>query len=253
MAWFKVVTWDDAPHLDEETKNIILAAYPEHERETRSKGIPLLGSGAVYPILDELISVPAFEIPHHYYQITGIDFGIDHPAAGVKIAWDKDADTIYVTDCYRRANKTPLYHAAEINKWGKWVPVAWPHDGVNRDKGSEKSRPLWKIYKSHNANMLPKSASYDDKKQGAQPIEPVVIEILERMETGRFKVFSHLREWFEEKRMYHRKSGQIVDKHDDIMAATRYAVMMKRKARVNMHQGNTSQKRYTRPILGGQR
>jgi hypothetical protein len=50
------------------------------------------------------------------------------------------------------------------------------------------------------------------------------------MSTGRLKVFSNLSLWFEEKRSYHRKDGKIVDKRDDILKATFYAVMMKRYA-----------------------
>ena len=90
--------------------------------------------------------------------------------------------------------------------------------------------------------MLNKSARYpknkgQDEKGGAQPIEPVVEEILERMMTGRFKVFSHLNPWFEEFRSYHRKDGKIVDKLDDILSATRYAVMMKRYATTKITEG----------------
>ena len=44
------------------------------------------------------------------------------------------------------------------------------------------------------------------------------------METGRFRVFTYLRDWFEEVRMYHRKDGKIVANMDDLMSATRYAV-----------------------------
>jgi hypothetical protein len=51
------------------------------------------------------------------------------------------------------------------------------------------------------------------------------------MRTGRFRVARHLVEWFKEKNMYHRKDGKIVDYNDDLMAATRYAVMMLRFAR----------------------
>ena len=51
------------------------------------------------------------------------------------------------------------------------------------------------------------------------------------MRTGRFKVFNHLNDWFEEKRMLHRKDGKIVPERDDIESATRYAVMMLRCAR----------------------
>ena len=42
----------------------------------------------------------------------------------------------------------------------------------------------------------------------------------------------HLNDWWEEFRLYHRKDGQIVKEGDDLMAATRYAVMMLRHAAV---------------------
>ncbi len=84
--------------------------------------------------------------------------------------------------------------------------------------------------------MMSKSARYprarfgEPEKGGPQPTEPIVDEILERMMTGRLKVFSNLNDWFEEKRSYHRKDGKIVPKRDDILKATFYAVMMKRYA-----------------------
>lgn len=59
------------------------------------------------------------------------------------------------------------------------------------------------------------------------------MDMLDRMQTGRFKVFSNLSEWFEEFRMYHRKDGKVVKERDDLLSATRYALMMKRKAVVN--------------------
>ena len=56
------------------------------------------------------------------------------------------------------------------------------------------------------------------------------MELLDMMQTGRFKVFSHLNDWFEEFRMYHRKDGKVVKLDDDLMSATRYANMMRRFA-----------------------
>jgi hypothetical protein len=52
------------------------------------------------------------------------------------------------------------------------------------------------------------------------------------METGRFKVFSHLETWFEEFRMYHRDNGLVVKKRDDLMDATRIGIMDLRFAAV---------------------
>ena len=56
------------------------------------------------------------------------------------------------------------------------------------------------------------------------------MDMLTRMQTGRFKVFKHLNDWWEEFRLYHRKDGKVVKEDDDLMAATRYALMMLRFA-----------------------
>ena len=79
--------------------------------------------------------------------------------------------------------------------------------------------------------MCPLSARYKNKTGGAVAIEPVVQDIDDRMRTGRFKVYSQLYKWFREKRMYHRNDGLIIKMHDDLMAATNYAVMMLRFAK----------------------
>lgn len=231
--YLKGASWDDAPHLSKEDKDRLSASYRAHERDARTKGIPMLGEGAVFPISDDDIRVTPFEIPRHWARIKGCDFGMDHPAAGAEIAWDRDQDVIYVIDCYRMAGEKAPYHAAWFNKSNPAIPVSWPHDGMNREKVG--GRILAHAYRDHGVNMLAKSARYPrvpgvDEKGGPQPVEPIVDEILERMQTGRFKVFANLGELFEEKRSYHRKDGMIVARRDDILKATFYAVMMKRYA-----------------------
>lgn len=231
-VYLKGATWDDAPHLAQEDKDRLTAAYRPHEREARTKGEPMLGQGVVFPVSNESITCEPFKIPSHFARIKGCDFGIDHPAAGAEIAWDRDQDVIYVIDCYRKANQLPPYHAAWFNKTNCNIPVAWPHDGMNREKNGGKI--LADTYRDHRVAMLSKSARYPkmpgdaSDKGGPQPVEPIVEEILERMVTGRLKVFANLNEWFEEKRSYHRKDGMIVARRDDILKATFYAVMMKR-------------------------
>ncbi len=70
----------------------------------------------------------------------------------------------------------------------------------------------------------------DEEGSGGNGVEAGLMEMLDRMQSGRFKVFKHLADWFEEFRMYHRKDGKIVKMDDDLLSATRYAVMMKRHA-----------------------
>jgi hypothetical protein len=82
--------------------------------------------------------------------------------------------------------------------------------------------------------------------EGGNGVEAGILEMLERMQTGRFKVFRNLSDWFEEYRLYHRKDGLIVKLIDDLMSATRYAVMMKRFAEVERGQREAS-----RPIVRG--
>ena len=45
--------WQDVPHLSEEAKAGLAASYLPHERDARMKGIPSLGSGAIYPVPEE--------------------------------------------------------------------------------------------------------------------------------------------------------------------------------------------------------
>lgn len=227
------MTIDDAEHYTPEQRAAIIASYPAHEREARTKGIPTLGSGRIFPIAEELIKVEPLEIPKHWVQIAGIDFGWDHPSAAVRLAWDRDADVIYVIAAHRQKEQTPLLFAATVKPWGAWLPWAWPHDGLQHDKGS--GQALRDQYAAQGLAMLEDKATHppadgEEEGSGGNGVEAGVLDLLDRMQTGRFKVFSHLGDWFEEFRMYHRKDGKIVKLDDDLMSATRYANMMKRFA-----------------------
>lgn len=220
------MTINDVEHYTQEEREAIIASYPEHEREARAKGIPIMGSGRVFPIVEDGIKCNAFPIPPHWPRIVGLDFGIDHPTAAVWMAWDRDADVLYVTDTYRVKDQSILIHGASIKARGDWVPVAWPHDGLQRDKGS--GEQLMVQYKNQGLNMLKERATFED---GTNGVEAGLADMLTRMQTQRFKVFGHLSDWFEEFRLYHRKDGMVVKQADDLMSATRYALMMRRFAK----------------------
>lgn len=233
-TYMRGATWDDAPHIESKAKADLLARYPDYQRDARTRGIPMMGEGAIFPVHDDLIRVDPFKIPDHFARIKSIDFGINHPGAGVEAAWDRDLDVWHVIDCYKKANETAPYHAAWLNKGDRRIPVAWPHDGMNREKSGGKT--LADHYREHGVNMLSKSARYPkvpgdtSDKGGPQPVEPIVDELLERMMTGRFKVFSHLAPFFDEKNSYHRENGVIVARNDDIIKAVGYGLMMRRYA-----------------------
>ncbi len=219
------MTIEDAEHYTPEQRAAIIASYPAHEREARVKGIPSMGSGRVFPIPEEDIRVTPFTIPPHWPQINGMDFGWDHPFAAVNLAWDRDADCIYVCKEYAAREATPVVHTAAIKPWGDWIPCAWPHDGLQHDKGS--GEQLAEQYRGQGLKMLHEKATFPD---GGNGVEAGVMEMLDRMQTGRWKVFETCGGWFGEFRLFHRKDGLIVKLKDDRISASRYAMMMLRFA-----------------------
>jgi phage terminase large subunit-like protein len=230
------MTINDALHYTQEQRDAIIATYPAHEREARINGTPTLGSGRVFALADEVVQETQFAIPSHWPRICGIDFGWDHPTAAVWMAWDRDNDVVHVYDCYRVKEATPLLHSVALKARGEWIPVAWPHDGLQHDKGS--GIELAKQYQKHGVSMLKEKASHaPDKSKGEKEgdggngVEAGIMAMLDRMQTGRLKVAKHLNEWFEEFRLYHREDGKIVKKQDDLMSATRYGLMMLRHAK----------------------
>lgn len=236
-----IASLDDAPHMTKQMKDKYLSRWPHHERDTRARGIPMLGEGAVYPISDEQIICEPFEIPGHYRKIVGIDFGISHPFSAVWAAYDGDNDIVYLYGEYEAKDQTPPVHAAAIRARGKGIPVSWPHDGAIRDKGS--GRPLAEQYAEHELNMLGASARIHDDKGGGQSTEAIVNQMLERMHTGRLKVFPSMTVWLRQKKMYHRKqtgtSSMINRINDDMIAASHYAVMMLRYAQSSSDMGGS--------------
>lgn len=223
------MTIDDAGHISEEEKAKIIAGYPAHEREARIKGIPALGSGRVFPVTEEQIKVKSTpELEAHLDSlpaIAALDFGWDHPTAGVELRHDRDADIVYVRRTARMREATPVFFAAQVKPWGDWIPWAWPHDGLQHDKGS--GDQLAAQYEDAGLEMLEERATFED---GTNGVEAGIMLMLDRMNTGRLKVLDHLEDWFEEFRLYHRKDGVIVKEVDDLMAATRYGIMMLREA-----------------------
>ena len=218
---------DEALHIPKEDREAIVQGYPKHEREARVMGIPMLGSGRVFTVPEEMIREESIPIPEHWPQIGGIDFGWDHPTACVWAAWDRDNDVIHITHCYKQKEETPIVHSAAMKTRGDWIPWAWPHDGYQHDK--QAGEPISVAYRKLGINMLPEHSTFA---QGGYSLEARVLEFMDRMQTGRLKVAEHLMEWFEEYRLYHRKKGLIVKDRDDLISATGYLMMMLRFARI---------------------
>ena len=235
-------TWDDASekitsmnglsgHLAESVMVQILSAYSPHEREMRRYGRPSIGSGLIFPIPDDRISCSPIHIKSFWPRIAAIDFGWDHPTAVVWCAIDPDEDIFYIYDCYRESKASPATHSERIRKRPHFIPIAYPHDGNRRD--SMGNPGLASQYRDLGCNFLLQHFTNPPAlglTKGSNSIEEGIMALYQSMESGKFKVFDTLSDWFEEFRMYHRKDGKVVPLRDDIMSATRYAFQSQRFA-----------------------
>lgn len=232
------MTIEDALHYAPEERARIIASYPAHERDARVKGIPILGSGRIFPVVEESITFDAMAFPKQWPSLAALDFGWDHPTAAVWARWDRDSDTVYFYDCYRVKEATPVIHAAALKARGAWIPTAWPHDGLQHSKDS--GEPLAEQYRRQGVNMLPEHAQHED---GSIGVEAGLMAMLDRMYTGRLKVARHLADWWEEFRLYHRDEGKVVKEYDDLMAASRYLIMSLRFSRYEGERPETTLQR----------
>jgi phage terminase large subunit-like protein len=222
------MTIDDALHISPTERKKIIDAYLPHEREARARGVPILGSGRIFIVPEEGITEAPIEyIPAYWTKLWGVDFGIDHPFAAVLILYDRDNDVVHIHHTVRMSNAGPLQCAVPMKAIGAAVPVAWPHDGsVRGDRNT--GQTVAQQFRAQGLLMLPTHATWPD---GGFSTEAGLMEWNERENTGKLKVARHLSDWLEERRFYHRKDGQIVKLKDDLMSATRIALMMKRAAR----------------------
>lgn len=209
-----IATWDDAPHLTEKDKNELMASLPPHQRDARSKGVPALGSGAVFQIPEEEIKIQPFEIPKHFKRLYGFDVGWNNTACAWG-AFDPETDVIYVTHTYKRGQSEPAIHAQAIKERGDWIVGAI--DPASRGRQQADGEQLINLYRGQGLNLI----------LADNAVEAGIFDMYERMSTSRFKVFSTCHEFFDEYRLYRRdEKGKIVKQNDHVMDAGRYMTRM---------------------------
>lgn len=204
--------WDDAPHLSEQDKKEMLDALPPHQRDARSKGIPSLGSGAIYPVAENEIVVAPFKIPAYWPKAYGLDVGWNRTAA-IWGAWDRDADVVYLYSEHYRGQAEPSIHAEAIKARGKWIPGVIDPASKGRSQGDGKQ--LLSMYEELGLDLLPANNA----------VEAGIYEVWQRLSTGRLKVFSTLTNFLSEYRIYRRdKKGKIVKDNDHLQDSLRYLI-----------------------------
>ncbi|WP_271270494.1 phage terminase large subunit family protein [Aliamphritea hakodatensis] len=203
--------WDDVPHLSEQDKADMMKSLPPHQKDARSKGVPSLGAGAIYPIAEEEVTCEPFQIPRYFAKAYGMDVGWKKTAA-IWGAWDRDSDIIYCYSEHYRGYAEPSVHASAVKARGVWIPGNIDYAGANQSDGKR----IMELYENEDLNLF----------RAEKAVEAGLLEVYERLSTGRLKIFSTLKSTFGEYRIYRRNDkGKVVKENDHLMDALRYLVM----------------------------
>lgn len=207
--------WDHAPHISEAERARLLATCEPHLRDARSKGIPTIGAGAIYPMPVEDLVVDDFAIPKHWPEAYGFDVGWKASAA-IWGAWDRDPgkDIIYLYREYKRGQAEPAVHTTAIKLPGAKLYGAI--DPASRGRTQRDGERLYQDYIDLGLNLV----------KANKAVEAGLFEVWTRMTTGRLKIFRSLAKTIAEMRLYRRDDrGNIVKENDHLMDAMRYLVM----------------------------
>lgn len=206
-------TWDDAPHLSVEEKEEMFKALPPHQRDARSKGVPSLGAGAIYPVAETQITIEPFKLPDYFEFFAGMDVGWNW-TAGAFFARDPDTRNVYLYDVYKAGQAEPAVHAFAMRARGDWIPTAI--DPASRGRGQKDGTQLYQDYFDLGLDLV----------KADNAVEAGIYKVYQYLSSGRLKVFSTCKPFFEEYRMYHRdEKGKIVKEHDHVLDAVRYGMM----------------------------
>lgn len=208
-----VATWDDAPHLDEGTKEELLASIPPFQRDARSKGIPQLGAGAIYPVPESDFVVDPFEIPAWWPRAYGMDVGWNRTAA-IFGTYDRDTETWFLVAEHYRGQAEPSIQADGIKAKSKGQTGCI--DPASRGRGQKDGERLLDTYRQLGLSLV----------VADNAVEAGIYEVWQRLSAGRLKVFKSCSNWLAEFRLYRRdEKGRVVKENDHLMDATRYLIM----------------------------
>jgi hypothetical protein len=207
--------WEECGHLDKEDIDEMYKSLPPHQRDARSKGIPSLGSGAIYPVPESDFVIEPLVIPKHWKHVYGMDVGWRNTAACFA-AIDPDSGIVYITTDYKRGNAEPTVHAAAIKARAKGDRKPGVIDPASKGRSQVDGEQLLSLYRQLGLNIQPADNA----------VESGIYEVWERLSTGRLKVFKTCTQLLDEYRIYRRdEKGRIVKDNDHIMDSLRYLVI----------------------------
>jgi len=228
-----MATWDDVPHLSEQAKKELWESIPPFQRDARSKGIPQLGAGAIFPIPEDDIAVDDFEIPAIWPRAFAMDVGWNKTAA-LWGALNPQTGIRYIYSEYYRGQAEPVIHVQGFKARGLWIPGVI--DPASRGRNQRDGIRLINDYRELGLDLT----------TAKNAVEAGLLRTWSNLSTGKTKVFRSCTNYFAEYRLYRRdEDGKVVKENDHLMDCGRYLEMSGfDRARVGTPGQGVEEKRY---------
>jgi phage terminase large subunit-like protein len=205
---------DEVPHLSDEEKRQLIANSLSFQREARRLGMPSIGAGKIYQVEEGSFVISPLQggLPRHWPRIYGFDVGLNTTAA-LWMAHDLDTDVVYGYSEHYEHQKLPAVHAQAIKARGHWIPGEI--DPSSRNRNPKDGEKLFDTYRNLGLRL----------KKADNAVSSGIYTCQERLETGRFKLYSTCTNFISEYRNYRRdKNGKIVKVRDHLMDGWRYGM-----------------------------
>lgn len=203
FKWVQNVTWDDIKHLTEKQKQMLLAQYSPHEREARSRGVPSLGAGAIYPYFEDQITYDptVIIIPPWWPKVYGLDTGWKKTAV-VWGAINPDEGVVYIYSEHYQGKAHQAIHASAIKSRGDWITGVADAQGINQSDGTL----MLDAYRDEGLIL---------EKANKKNVESGILKVNQMFECGKLKISTSCRNLLNEINGYTRDVDGKIDKNDD--------------------------------------
>ena len=157
------------------------------------------------------IIVPEIPIPDHWRRAYGLVIRWNMVAA-IWGALDPESDVLYLYSEYF-AEADPAVHAAAIRSRGHWI-----HGLIEPTANGRVEADGFELIRLYEKRGLHLESTHN-------PVESGILNVGQRMNSGRLKVFPSLSKYLEERRLYRRdERDQMVKEGGDLQDATRCLV-----------------------------
>lgn len=213
------VSWEHCPHVTQDMIDEMMAQYPPWQIPARRHGIPILGSGAIYPFAEDKYKIDGFDIPSHWNVWYALDVGW-RTTAVIFMAENPATEECYVYDEIYVHELKPEDYIPMIKEKGMFMRGCV--DPASAGSGQRDGLSIRQDLVKGGLDLV----------NAKNSVESGLNNVYSAINTNKLKIFSKCINLLEELSVYRRdENGRIVKEKDHACDAMRYAYMTKELAK----------------------